>query len=166
MNHNIKSNRGMYVEEIIARTCEYYSVNNIALIEKRQLPIKIVKNINNNMVVGKLLSRSTIDYSGVYHGFHIEFEAKQTNELFLSLSLLKLHQITHMQNLCEFNVNPFLIVYMEHYDKFFLVDFRWLFDKIAQIGKKQVSYEVLSQECQSLVIEHPGIINFIKYLKH
>ena len=47
----MNANRGMYIEELVNRTNSYYYDRNIAIIEKRYLPIKIVKNILNYGII-------------------------------------------------------------------------------------------------------------------
>ena len=57
---NINKNKGMYIEELINRTIDYYWYNdNNIYIEKRFVPIKIIKKINDTTFIGKLLSKST-----------------------------------------------------------------------------------------------------------
>ncbi|MDE5553456.1 MAG: Holliday junction resolvase RecU, partial [Malacoplasma sp.] len=60
------ANRGMYLEELINKTIEYYSSNEIAFFEKRFLPIKILNKLDDNFIRGKLLKKSYVDYCGVY----------------------------------------------------------------------------------------------------
>jgi recombination protein U len=91
------ANRGMYAEEIINRTIDYYLANNFCLIEKRNIPIKIVKTIGDNMIVGKLLSKSTVDYCGYINHKHIEFEVKQTNNPNFTIDLIKEHQYDYLR---------------------------------------------------------------------
>jgi recombination protein U len=89
---NIKGNLGLYAEEIINRTCEYYKDKKIAHIEKREIPMKIIKQINESVVLCKLMSKSYVDYFGSYMGKHLEFEVKQTSEQNFNTSIIKSHQ--------------------------------------------------------------------------
>ena len=76
---NINKNKGMYIEELINRTIDYYWYNKDNIyFEKRFVPFKILKIMNNNVFLGKLLSKSTVDYTGVFKHRHLEFEVKQT----------------------------------------------------------------------------------------
>jgi recombination protein U len=92
----MNSNRGMYAEEIVNRTIDYYCVHKIALIEKRAVPIKIVKDVSNGMIIGKLLNKSLVDYCGCIKGKHIEFEVKETANDGFSLKQIQQHQYEYL----------------------------------------------------------------------
>ena len=79
----------MFLEEIINRTISYYYAKNIAYFEKRNIPFKILKMINEKTFVGLLFSKSTVDYTGVYKQIHYEFEAKQTEKATFDFKNLK-----------------------------------------------------------------------------
>ncbi|MDE7433754.1 MAG: Holliday junction resolvase RecU [Mycoplasmoidaceae bacterium] len=117
----MNANRGMYAEELVNRTNSYYYERSIALIEKRYLPIKIVKNLNDNLIIGKLLAKSYVDYCGVYQSKHLEFEVKQTNEKNFDLHLIKPHQIKHLINAFNQKAISFLIIYFNQYDEFYFM---------------------------------------------
>ncbi len=89
----IYSNRGMYSESLINRAINYHNSHNHWHLEKRNVPTKIIKVIQNDLVICKLLAKSTVDYCGYYHTKHIEFEAKQTINDYFDLNLIKSHQI-------------------------------------------------------------------------
>jgi recombination protein U len=88
----MKSNLGMYAETIIDRTCAFYNENEIGLIEKRQIPFKIIRSMDNGLFYGKLMSKSYLDYFGLIKGLHVEFEAKQTKFDYFNTDLIKNHQ--------------------------------------------------------------------------
>jgi recombination protein U len=113
----------MYAETIVQRTCEYYRLHEVAYIEKRQLPIKIIKKINDTTIIGKLLCKSYVDFFGCYQGRHIEFEVKETSNNDFSITLLKSHQLEYLQNIAKQNIQCFLIVYFAKYDEFYRIDF-------------------------------------------
>jgi recombination protein U len=115
------ANRGMYIEEIINRTIDYYINHYDCLLEKRNIPIKIVKDLDNNMIVGKLLSKSYVDYSGYINNHHLEFESKQTNNKHFSISLIKDHQYSYLIKVQRLNCLAFVIVYFSLYDCFYLL---------------------------------------------
>jgi recombination protein U len=88
----MNSNLGMYLETIINRSCEFYKNKGICLIEKRQIPFKFIKTLDNGVFYGKLQAKSFLDYFGVANGKHIEFEAKQTQFEYFNTDLIKKHQ--------------------------------------------------------------------------
>ena len=78
-------NRGMDLENFINQTNEYYLEKNIAVIYKKPTPIQVVKyNYDNKRITDAFyLTQSTLDYNGVYKGYYIEFDAKNTNKNFI-----------------------------------------------------------------------------------
>jgi recombination protein U len=114
------ANRGMYTEEIINRTIDYLqSVD--CIIEKRNIPIKIVKNISASLIMGKLLSKSTVDYCGFVNHKHIEFEAKQTNQTNFSVEMIKPHQYAYLLKAEKVGSIAFVIVHFSIHDEFYLL---------------------------------------------
>jgi recombination protein U len=121
---NLKSNLGMYAEEMINRSKDYYLSKNTLYIEKREIPIKIIKKIDEKTIVGKLCSKSFVDYFAIIKNKHVEFEVKQTNELTFPISLLKEHQYNHLLNMSKLGIYSFIIVYFSTYGKFMLIDIK------------------------------------------
>lgn len=152
------SNKGMFLEEIINNTIMWLDKNEKALFFKRNLPIKIYKKINNN-INGKLYEKSQTDYYGVYKGFYIDFEAKQTNDDFFKYSNLKNHQYEHLLKVKKYLGISFIIIYFNRKEDFFSVDF----EKIKLIDKK-ISYEWCLQNAFKFKLSLPGVINLTNYL--
>jgi len=99
---NIKSNKGMFLEELINRTITYYGSKNVAYFEKRNIPFKILKMINEKTFVGLLFSKSTVDYTGVYKNTHYEFEAKQTELITFNFNNIQKHQFLYLEKLSKY----------------------------------------------------------------
>lgn len=91
MRNKILKNRGMLLENLIERTSIYSEENNF-YIEKRNLPIKIIKK-DNKCIKGKIIGLATIDYFGFKDGKYFEIEAKQTEEDFFKKSNIRKEQI-------------------------------------------------------------------------
>src|SRR5699024_5911842 len=77
------SNRGMTLEEEINVTNKFYLDTNEAIIYKKPTPLQIVnvhypKRSAAVITEGYFQAKSTADYSGLYRGEYIEFEAKET----------------------------------------------------------------------------------------
>jgi recombination protein U len=118
---NLTKNKGMYAESIFSRSCDYYREKHLAIIEKRMLPITIIKKINNQTIIGKLLAKSYVDYCGCYQGKHIEIEVKETNDKNLSLNIVQPHQLKYLKIVEQHHGLGFLLVYFSLYDKFYFV---------------------------------------------
>lgn len=106
-------NRGMDLEESINITNAYYRDNNIALIYKKPTPIKLVKmDYEKAKIVEAYFEQpSTTDYNGVYKGYYIDFEAKETNNATsFPLANIHAHQIEHLKKVIEHKGIAFIIV--------------------------------------------------------
>ena len=74
------ANRGMTFEAAINDTNAYYLSHNLAVIHKKPTPIQIVKvdypkRSRAKITEAYFRQASTTDYSGVYKGHYIDFEA-------------------------------------------------------------------------------------------
>lgn len=159
------ANRGMYLENLINHTSDYYKSCNLCLIFKRNIPISIIKNENNGYVRAKLLNKSSTDYYGVYQQKMFDFEAKQTNKLVFHDYLIKQHQINHLKLLSDYyHIPAFIIIHFVHYDTLFAIDIK---DYLSiSMKTKTIKYEWFIQHGYKLEIIFPGIIDIITYLEH
>lgn len=158
------SNRGMYAEELVNRTNSYYYDRSVALIEKRYLPIKLLKDLGNGKIIGKLLAKSYVDYCGIYQGIHLEFEVKQTNERNFNLSLIQEHQLRHLINVNNHHGVAFLIIYFNCVEKFYFVPIKWILNWMNEFKSNTIKYEYIVEHCQEIEISYPGIIDYLKFI--
>lgn len=97
------SNRGMVLEEEINQSNEYYLARGIAVIHKKPTPIQIVNVDYPKRSAAKIKEAyfkksSTTDYNGVYKGYYIDFDAKETqSKTSFPLKNFHEHQINHLQ---------------------------------------------------------------------
>lgn len=165
MNHKyVYANRGMYLEELINKTIDYYSSNKIAFFEKRFLPIKILNINNEGYVEGKLLKKSYVDYCGVFQGKYISFEAKQTNNDFFLLSQIKDHQIKHINEINNFGGISFVIVHFYNDSRTFLVLYKIL-EKWISSHKNKIELKIFEKQAIEIEITFPGILDFLKKIE-
>ena len=163
---NINNNKGMYIESLINRTINYLNNHNIAYIEKRNVPYKIFKIINNNVFLGNIYSKSTVDYTGVYLNHHIEFEAKQTASCDFDLRLIKNHQFNFLKNMYEKqNCICFLIIQFYNIDETYLLPIQNLIEYCAINKKKIIPYCSIVKMSYRLEIIFPGILNLTDCLQ-
>lgn len=73
------ANRGKQFERLIDGTNNQYRNSNFADVRKVPPPVKVVE-VEGNNVEGKLGSSTWVDYSGVYKGRAVVFEAKEIRE--------------------------------------------------------------------------------------
>lgn len=96
------ANRGMSFEAAINATNAYYLAKGIAVIHKKPTPIQIVKvdyprRSRAKIVEAYFKQASTTDYSGIYKGHYIDFEAKETRQkTAMPMKNFHAHQIKHM----------------------------------------------------------------------
>lgn len=97
------ANRGMSFESAINATNAYYLAHQIAVIHKKPTPVQIVKvdyprRSRAKIVEAYFRQASTTDYSGVYKGHYIDFEAKETRQkTAMPMKNFHAHQIDHME---------------------------------------------------------------------
>lgn len=109
-------NRGMNLEEDLNQSNEYYREIDKAYIYKKPTPIKITKvdyPSRDKAVIKEAFFTvpSTTDYNGLYKGYYIDFEAKESKSTTaFALSNIHPHQIKHLQNIERHNGISFLIV--------------------------------------------------------
>ena len=101
------ANRGMSFEAAINETNNYYLSRDIAVIYKKPTPIQIVKvdypkRSRAKIVEAYFRQASTTDYSGVYKGYYVDFEAKETRQkTSMPLKNFHAHQIKHMDRVLK-----------------------------------------------------------------
>ena len=92
---------------MINATNDYYLSHGMAVIHKSQPRFKLYESTILSGVVLKLSKpildrQSTTDYSGVYEGFYIDFEAKETRQKnAFPMKNFHSHQIQHMEQVLE-----------------------------------------------------------------
>lgn len=119
-------NRGMGLESDINSTNQYYIDRSIAYIYKKPTPIQVTKvdYKNNSMVIKEAYFKepSTTDYNGLYKGWYIDFEAKETtNKTSFPLANIHKHQIEHIRNVINNGGIGFVIVRFASLDKTYIL---------------------------------------------
>ncbi|AQP54461.1 Holliday junction resolvase RecU [Vagococcus penaei] len=111
------ANRGMSFEELINQSNLYYLTKGQAVIHKKPTPIQIVQVNYPKRSAAKITEAyfkesSTTDYNGVYKGFYLDFEAKETkNKTSFPLSNFHAHQINHMEQCLKQNGLVFVLIW-------------------------------------------------------
>ncbi|WP_290034114.1 Holliday junction resolvase RecU [Ligilactobacillus cholophilus] len=129
----IYGNRGMSLEQEINDSNAYYLENEIAVIHKKPIPIQIVDvdyPKRSAAVIKKAYFKtpSTTDYNGIYRGYYLDFEAKETkNKTSFPLSNFHAHQIKHMKACLKQKGICFTIVRFVLTDELFLMPCNLLF---------------------------------------
>ena len=110
------ANRGMSLEKDLDLTNEFYRNNGKAVIYKKPIPLQIVSVDYQRRSAAKITEAyfktpSTTDYNGVYRGYYLDFDAKETTSLSsFPFSSLHKHQLEHLKAVKEHRGIAFLIV--------------------------------------------------------
>lgn len=160
----MNSNLGMYIEQLVDRTISYYQFNNLGFLEKRQIPIKVLKHINETTIVAKLTSKAKVDYFGYINNHYIEIECKQTKHEYFDMLLIKHHQINYLKYVSDNQCLSFVFIYFEKYDKVIALSYQQLI-KCKEIAKKNaLPYQIVAEHGIELEIVYPGILNINKLM--
>ena len=161
----ITSNRGMFLETIINKTIDFINNKNYGYFSKRHLPIKIF-SYQNKMVRGWLKEKTETDYYGIYQGLYFDFEAKQTNTCYFLLNQLKTHQYNHLINIDRYKGNAFILVYFNQYDKFFILEIKYIKKFFKNLNLKKISIKYFKRYGFELIIIYPGFLNLLDYFEN
>ena len=175
------ANRGMSFEKMINESNSYYLSRGIAVIHKKPTPIQIVKvdyphRSRAKIVEAYFRQASTTDYSGVYKGHYIDFEAKETRQKkSMPMKNFHSHQIEHMEAVLEQKGICFVLLHFSSLRETYLLPASYLieFYKIDKGGKsmpltyiQEHGYPIEMQQLPSIpyleIIEQKllgGIIN-------
>ena len=175
------ANRGMSFEKMINESNSYYLSRGLAVIHKKPTPIQIVKVDYPNRSRAKIVEAyfrqaSTTDYSGVYKGHYIDFEAKETRQKkSMPMKNFHSHQIEHMEAVLEQKGICFVLLHFSSLRETYLLPASYLieFYKIDKGGRsmpltyiQEHGYPIEMQQLPSIpyleIIEQKllgGIIN-------
>ena len=164
--HKYKSfaNRGMNLESLINQANLYYKENDIALIYKKPTPIGIKHtNYQNKTISGFFKDQSTLDYNGIYKGYYIDFDAKETNsKTSFPLSNIHPHQLEHIKGVIRHGGISFLIISINN--EIYLFDGLDLISFITLSDRKSIPYEYIKEKGIKIEIKVSPTLNYIKAL--
>ena len=119
--------RGMNFEAEINATNTYYLMHGLAVIHKKPTPVQIVKvdypkRSRAKITEAYFRQASTTDYSGVYQGHYLDFEAKETqNKTSFPLKNFHEHQIVHMENVLKQEGIAFVLLHFSALSRTYLL---------------------------------------------
>ncbi len=163
-------NRGMTLEEDINVTNQYYFEQDIAIIHKKPIPIKVVSvNYPNRQsaVIDKAfyVVPSTTDYNGLYKGSHIDFEAKETsNKTSFPLQNIHPHQIEHLIRIMEHGGISFLLIRFTAHDELFLLETKYLkqFYERSKTGRKSIRLDEFREYGHTIPLGYSPRVDYLK----
>lgn len=139
-------NRGMNLENELNETNNYYLINDIAIIYKKPTPITITKVDYPSRLEAVIKEAyfkvpSTTDYNGIYKGYYIDFEAKETKNSSFPLANIHKHQIDHLEKIEKHGGISFLIVRFTLKNKTFLLETKYLINFLNNNKRKSIPYK-------------------------
>ena len=151
------ANRGAFLERIIDMANNKYRNAGVADIRKVPTPVQITST-KGQMVTGRKEKATWVDYSGVYNGRAIIFDAKQTSEMSFPLKNISHHQYELLKSWSEKGAVAFLIVYFSSKDKYYYLPFTLLnyaWKRAENGGRKSIAYSEF-EECATEVKSKGG----------
>lgn len=148
------SNRGMRFEDAINESNQYYLNRGLAVVHKKPTPIQIVKvdyPRRSAAVIKEAYFRqaSTTDYNGVYQGFYLDFETKETqNKTSFPFKNFHDHQIQHMRQCLDQKGICFVLLWFSQLKRCFFLSSEKLITYWDQQnnGKKSLTLKTLETE--------------------
>ncbi|MDJ1646005.1 Holliday junction resolvase RecU [Mycoplasma phocimorsus] len=155
MNINNKNN-GMLLESLIDLSIEKYAQFDLALISKNYVPIKFKHSQQKNLYQGQIISKAIVDYSGIYNGKFIAFDAKSTvlNEFYTKN--IKKHQHEYLLRANALKGICFYIIAFLNQQKFFIVNV-----KNISLSKSKYSIEEIKKIGKTISLVLPGYLDFL-----
>lgn len=102
---------GEHFENYVNAACEYYSVNEIAEIEKTPEPMKIIRRLEPGKFVAVFSKKAQPDYKGLdKYGRSIMFDAKHTDTERITKAALSKEQEDKLLKYAKMNGMSFVLV--------------------------------------------------------
>ena len=164
-NKSTFANRGMGLENDINETNKYYLDYDIALIYKKPTPIRITKTDYKHMRIsdGFFETTSTLDYNGVYKGYYIEFDAKETrSSTSFPINNIHKHQLEYIKKVIKHKGIVFLVVRFTLLNKYFVLKGEDLISFIDSNDRKSIPLKYFEDNCYKLEVKYAPRLDYIK----
>lgn len=162
--------RGMTLEAELNASNQYYRAAKRAVIYKKPTPIQIVKvdyPQRSQAVIKEAYFKtpSTTDYNGVYQGYYIDFDAKETkNKQSFPLKNFHPHQIAHLNACLDQGGICFALIRFVTLNRLFVYPVSALnqwWQASQQAGRKSIPLKAIEDASFEL---HPQLQPLIPYL--
>lgn len=158
--------RGMNLESLINEANKYYLDNDIAVIYKKPTPVEIKKvsyKGKTEYIEGVLREKSTLDYTGVYKGYYLDFDAKSSkSKTSFPLANIHKHQLLHIDRVLKHKGISFLIIEMN--DRFFILDGNVLMNFVNNNDRKSIPFEFIQKEGLEIKLKFSPTLDYITVL--
>ena len=163
-------NRGMTLESELNISNEFYREIDKAYIYKKPTPIKITKvdyPSRDKAVIKEAFFTvpSTTDYNGIYKGYYIDFEAKETtSNTALALSNIHPHQIKHLENVSRHNGIAFLIVRFTNLNETYLLLAKELSSFLKEEKRKSIPITFFKEKGYRIADGYNPRVDYLKII--
>ena len=170
VTRSVYGKRGMSLEQEINESNAYYLAHNIAVIHKKPTPVQLVKvdyPKRSAAVIKEAYFRrpSTTDYNGVYRGYYLDFDAKETNnKVSFPLKNFHEHQIEHLRACVQQGGVCFAFLKFSHTNQLFLLPASKLFaywDEQDSGGRKSIPLKNIEQDGYQITYQFNPLIPYI-----
>ena len=164
-------NRGMNLEDDLNQSNHYYKEKNIAYIYKKPTPIRVSKvDFKGKSAIIKeafYMEPSTTDYNGIYKGYYIDFEAKETiSATSFPLANIHSHQIKHLEKVKEHGGIAFLIVRFVKLNKTFLLTIEKLSEFLTNSTKKSIPIDFFVKNGYLIEEKYNPRLDYLSIIKN
>lgn len=160
--------RGMDLENLINEANKYYLDNDIAVIYKKPTPVEIKKvsyKGKTEYIEGVLREKSTLDYTGVYKGYYLDFDAKSSkSKTSFPLANIHKHQLLHIDRVLKHKGISFLIIEMN--DRFFILDGNVLIKFVNNNDRKSIPFDFIKNNGLEIKLKFNPTLDYISVLDH
>lgn len=160
----------MDLEKMINSSNEYYINHDIAYIYKKPIPIKIVEvsyPCRKKAIITKAFysTPSTTDYNGIYKGFYIDFEAKETqSKTSFALSNIHNHQLNHLNNISNHNGIAFIIIRFCAYNEIYILEHECLKNYLINTKTKSLPYKWIIKNAHLIKEKFSPTLDYLKVI--
>ncbi|MGC9648563.1 Holliday junction resolvase RecU [Staphylococcus aureus] len=143
----------------------------LQLFTKKPTPVQIV-NVNypkrSKAVINEAYFRtpSTTDYNGVYQGYYIDFEAKETkNKTSFPLNNIHDHQVEHMKNAYQQKGIVFLMIRFKTLDEVYLLPyskFEVFWKRYKDNIKKSITVDEIRKNGYHIPYQYQPRLDYLK----
>ncbi|KIL48896.1 recombinase RecU [Jeotgalibacillus alimentarius] len=167
--------RGMTLEEDLNETNDYYVETGKAVIHKKPVPVQIVtvdypKRSAAVIKEAYFKQASTTDYNGVYNGYYIDFEAKETrNRTSFPLQNFHQHQLDHMQQVTKQSGIAFVIIRFSMTEEIYLLPYerlQYFWERMQSGGRKSMKKEEIEESGYFIPLGLQPRIDYLKIIDH
>lgn len=171
------ANLGMTLESDIEATNAFYLSHEFAVIHKKPTPIQVV-NVSyparNKAKITEAYYKtpSTTDFNGVFDGYYIDFDAKETNSATaMPLKNVHPHQIDHLRGVYHHGGIAFLIVHFKKTNEYFLLPATILFEywdlqDHEEKGRKSIPYQTFQTKAFPIPFGYQPRLDYLKVVRN